>query len=52
MRVNGSCVTYISIGETEMEISGWMRSIFLKNIYVGLAGEFDMKVQRGNNDFS
>ena len=35
-----------------MEISGWMRSIFLKNIYVGLAGEFDMKVQRGNNDFS
>jgi len=38
------CLTYISIGEIEMEISGWMKNIFLKKIYVGLTDEFDMKV--------
>lgn len=38
------CLTYISVGEIEMEISGWIEEYILKKICVGLADEFDMKV--------
>lgn len=41
----GLCVTHISIRTIEMEISGWVKSIFLRQISLGLANEFDVKAQ-------
>lgn len=43
------CVTYISIGATEMNKSVWSKNIFLTS---RLASEFDVNVyeKRGDND--
>ena len=39
------CLTYISVGEIEMEISGWMKNIFLKSkIFYNNQGYFKLTV--------